>query len=150
MGLLFLADLIGLHVLDLFSRYSLLVPVRSKNPEEVRDTFRTSRIAVLGAPRIIQMGDGGGWENDLRVDSRADRHIKLQYQCVGAHPWISERRNGLARGIYNRMHADDRHAGRQWISEVQFCLNTMLSTNGFSASQLMFGSNPADNFGWRD
>ena len=26
----------------------------------------------------------------------------------------------------------------------------MLPTNGFSAYQLAFGSNPADNFGWGD
>ena len=26
----------------------------------------------------------------------------------------------------------------------------MLATNGFSAYQLVFGSNPADNFGWGD
>ena len=52
--------------------------------------------------------------------------------------------------IYNRMHADGRYAGRQLISEVQFCLNTMPSTNRFSAYQLAFGSNPADNFGWGD
>ena len=32
--LLFLGDLIALHVLDLFSRYSLLAPVRAENPEE--------------------------------------------------------------------------------------------------------------------
>ena len=76
--------------------------------------------------------------------------IKLPYQVAyqGAHPWISQRRNGLARGIYNRMHADGRFAGRQLIPEVHFCLNTVLSTNGFSAYQLVFGSNPGDNFGW--
>ena len=51
-------------------------------------------------------------------------------------------------GIYDRMHADGRYAGRQLTSEVQFCLKTMLSTNRFSAYQLLFGNNPADNFGW--
>ena len=35
-------DLIALHVPDLFSRYSPPVPVRSKNPEEVRETFGAS------------------------------------------------------------------------------------------------------------
>ena len=59
------------------------------------------------------MGGGGEWENDLWVDLRADRYIKLQYQGVGAHPWILGRRNGPARGIYNRMNADRRYASRQ-------------------------------------
>ena len=48
------------------------------------------------------------------------------------------------------MKADGRYAGRQLLSEVQFCLNAMLATNGFSAYQLVIGSNPADNFGWGD
>ena len=146
-----LGDLIILHALDLISRYSLLVPVRSQNPEEIWDTSCASLVAVFGKPRIMRMDEGGEWKNDLWVDLRADRHIKLQHQGVGAHtPWISERRDGLVRGIYNRMHAEGRYAGRRLISEVQFCLNTMPSTNGFSACHLVFGSNPADNFGWGD
>ena len=50
--------------------------------------------------------------------------------------------------IYIRMQADGRYAGRRLISEVQFCLNSLLSPHGFSAYQLGFGSNPADNLGW--
>ena len=30
------------------------------------------------------------------------------------------------------------------------CLNTMISASGYSASQLVFGSNPVDPYGWRD
>ena len=37
-------------------------------------------------PRVIQIGGGGEWENDLRFDLGTDRYIKLQYQCVGAPP----------------------------------------------------------------
>ena len=48
------------------------------------------------------------------------------------------------------MKADGRYAGRQLVSEVQFCANAMLSANGFSAYRAVFGSNPADNFGWGD
>ena len=55
----FLSDIIVLHALDLFPRYSLLVPVRLKNPDEVWAAFRTSRIAVFGIPRSIHMGEGG-------------------------------------------------------------------------------------------
>ena len=52
-------DLIILHVLDLFSRYSVFVPGRPKNPEEVRDAFSASWIAVFGKPKIVQMDEGG-------------------------------------------------------------------------------------------
>ena len=96
------------------------------------------------------MGEGGERNDDLWVDLRADRYIKLQFQGVGAHPLSFERRAGRVRGIYKRMHFDGRYAGLQLISEVQFCMNALLSTNGISAYQPVFGSNPADNFGWGD
>ena len=48
------------------------------------------------------------------------------------------------------MKADGRYAGRQLISEIQFCLSSMLTSNGFSAYQMVFGSNTADNFGQGD
>ena len=72
------------------------------------------------------------------------------FQGVGAHPWILERRNGLARGIYNRLHAEKFYSGAQILSEVQWCLNTMVSASGFSAYQLVFGSSPMDLYGWDD
>ena len=146
----FLGDLITLRVLDLFSRYPLLVPARSKNPDEVWGTFCFSWIAVFGEPRIVQSDEGGEWKNDIWVDLRADRYIKVQYQGAGAHLWNLGRRNGLARGIHRRIPADGRYAARQLIPGVEFCLNAMLSTNGFSAYQLAFGGIPADNFGWGD
>ena len=65
-------------------------------------------------------------------------------------PWILERRNGLAQGIYNRSQKDDRFPGRQILAEVQWCLNTVISGGGFSAYQMVFGSNPADLYGWED
>ena len=98
----------------------------------------------------MQMGEEGEWKNDLWVGLQTDRYIRLQRQGAGAHPGISEQGNALARGIYNRINADGRYAGRQLITEVQCCMNKMLPTNGFSAYQMVFGSNPADTFGWGD
>ena len=67
-----------------------------------------------------------------------------------ARPWFLERRYGLARGIYYRLVADGRYAGKQFLSEVQFRLDAMQLSSGFSSYQLVFGSNPVDNYGWRD
>ena len=65
-----------------------------------------------------------------------------------AHPLILERRNGLARRIYNCHAADDRFPVRQAPSEVQKSLITDISAGGYSANQLVFGSSPVDLFGW--
>ena len=109
--LLLLDDLIVLLTMGVFSKYSVLTPVRSKNPLEVWDAFVACWIGIFAPPKAIQMDEGGEWKNEAWADFCADRRIKLFFQCVGAHPWILERRNGLARGIYNRMMADDRFSG---------------------------------------
>ena len=90
------------------------------------------------------------WENEVWTDYCSERCIKLLFQGAGAHPWLLERRNGLARGIYNRLVEDDRFSSEEILGEVQWRLNAMLSTSGFSAYQMVFGSNPADLFGWDD
>ena len=76
--------------------------------------------------------------------------IKLVIQGVGAHPWILERRNGLARGIYNRLKGGRQYTGPQILAEVQWCLNTLVSASVYPAYQLVFGSDPMDLYGWDD
>ena len=46
--------------------------------------------------------------------------------------------------------ADGRFSGRQVLTEVQWCLNTLISASGYSAFRLVFGSNPVDLYGWGD
>ena len=94
------------------------------------------------------MVGGGEWKNEIRTDFCSEGRIKLHFQGVGAHPWLLERRNGLARGIYNRLVEDGRFLSKTFLSEVQWCLNAMLSSGGFSAYQMVFGSTPVDFFGW--
>ena len=141
--LLFLDDLIALHIMAVFPKYSILTLVRSKNPLEVWDAFVACWIGIFGPPKAIQMDEGGEWKNEVWADFCADRRIKLFFQGVGVHPWILERRNGLARGIYKRMMADGRFSGRRVLTEVQWCLNTLIPASEYSAFQLVFGSNPA-------
>ena len=53
------------------------------------------------------MGEGRVWENEVWPDLRPERRIKLTSQGVGANRWIHDRRNRVARGINNRLVADD-------------------------------------------
>ena len=57
----------------------------------------------LGHPSAYIWMRGGEWKKGLWRDLCVEPRIKLVIQGVGAHPWILERRNGLARGIYNRL-----------------------------------------------
>ena len=57
--LLFLGDIIALRLMDVFSKYSFLIPVRARNPQEVWAAIGSSRIGVFGPPTSIHI-DGGG------------------------------------------------------------------------------------------
>ena len=76
--------------------------------------------------------------------------MKTQFQGVGANHWLLEGRNGVARGVFGRFAAGYRFSSKQFLSEVQWRLNSLLLAGAHSAYQLVFASNPADPFGWRD
>ena len=50
MDLLFLDVLIAFRVMDVFSRYSLLIPASPKKPKGSWDASRSARIGMLGQP----------------------------------------------------------------------------------------------------
>ena len=146
----FLGDLVALRAMDMFSKYSLLLPVQPKNPREAWGVFCGGRLGASGPRMRIQMDEGGEWENEVWADLRAERRIKLQFQGVGDHPLLWEGCKAPARGICNRFVEDGRFMNKTILSEAQWCLNTMLSACGFSAHQMVFGSNPVDLLDWED
>ena len=78
--LLFLSDLLGLRALDVFPKCPLVVPARSRGPQEVWGAFRSVRISAVGHPKRIRMDKGGEWKNEVWADSCSDCRIKLPFQ----------------------------------------------------------------------
>ena len=74
--LLFLDDIIAAHAMDVFSKYSLLHRVKSKNPQEVWDVFCASWLGTFGPPKCLQMDEGGEWKNEVWADYCSERRIK--------------------------------------------------------------------------
>ena len=64
---------------------------------------------------------------------RPERRIKLQFPEVGTHPRLPEGRNGLARGIYNRVAVAGRVSSEQIPSDFLWRLNALPPASGFSA-----------------
>ena len=53
MDLLFVGDIIAPRIMDVFSKYSILTRVRSKNPQEVWGAFLSSLAGSLAHPRAF-------------------------------------------------------------------------------------------------
>ena len=49
---------------------------------------------------------------------------------MGPNPLMLERRNGVARGMYNRLREDGRFAVRAILDVGQYCLDTILNHGG--------------------
>ena len=126
-----------LHSMDLYSEYPIPIPARSKNPREVRGALCIAWIGVSGQTEGIRTDEGDAWGNEILRGPLSESRIKLHFQAAGAHSWIPERRNGLARGIHNPLPGDSRSAGEQVLPEVQW----------YSAYRMVFGSDPVDIFG---
>ena len=58
MDLLFLDDITALRITDVYSKYSILTRIRSKNPQEVREVREWPRgaRAKAGSPRAVRAG----------------------------------------------------------------------------------------------
>ena len=95
----FLDGIIALHAINAYLKYSIFVPARSGNLQEVWGAFRRAWIGVSGRPNGIHVGESGAWETKVWTNLCAGNRIKFRPQGVDARPWILRRRNGLTRGI---------------------------------------------------
>ena len=92
--------------------------------------------------------DGWRWRLgiDVWAELRSERETQLQFQGAGAQPWIPGRRNGVARGMYNRFVADDRFPGAQISAEAQWRLKNLISGWGVLVLSSGFWAQSGESF----
>ena len=83
-------DPIAFHAMDVYSKDPLLIPVRSKNPQGVRDAPRAAWIGVSRRPKGIPTDAGGEWKKQVGTDPGSDRRFRLQFQGAEARPWVGD------------------------------------------------------------
>ena len=72
------------------------------------------------------------------------------FRSLARIPWIPERRDGLARSIYNRLKEDNRFSCTHTLAEAPWRLAALIPGSGFSAYDMALRSNPVDLYGWED
>ena len=147
--LLFLGNLLAAHFMDFPPRCSLFFEARAKNPQEVFGLSVLRGLPFLADQRAFKWR----WEGSgkTKMDGIfSERGVRLEFQGAGAPPWILVRRNGLARGVHNRLATDGRYCGKRVSSEAEWHLDASFSASGHSAYQVVFGSNLAHPYRWWD
>ena len=84
--LLFLGDSIALRDMDMYFKYSLMLPVHFESNQDVWDAFCGGWLGTFGPPKCIQMDEGGAWKGGIWTDLRAARCIKLRVRGASFHP----------------------------------------------------------------
>ena len=122
--LFFLDDIIALRRMDVFSKNSLLSPVRCENTQEAWGAFSNLRFEIFRPPKSIQVDEGGEWMHEVQAEFCPERRTQLLFQRMDAGPCILERGNGVARLIYNRLCRRDR---KSWRREFPWWLDGALT-----------------------
>lgn len=149
MDLKFLNDeetIIMLHMIDLFSRFSLTAIVPDKKAETIMAAFFQTWIIVMGRPKLVLFDNGGEFYNDTMTEMCENMGIQLR--TTGADsPWsngMCERHNGLIADTFNKLRDElpwtDARILLAWATNGK---NSLSNTYGHSPYTLVFGRTPS-------
>ncbi len=134
-----------LHCIDLLTRYSVAVTIRSKEREVIVENFFKSWIAIFGRPAQTLCDNGKEFCNQAFVDmcSHLDINMKTTAAFAPFSNGVVERHNGLLAEMVYKIKED---AGCS--TDIALCWavnakNNMCNAYGFSPQQLVLGYNSA-------
>eukprot|EP00116_Pleurobrachia_bachei_P001516 sb/3461778/ len=133
-----------LHMIDCFSRFSVVVPVKNKTGKEILEKMFRFWITVFGRPRSFMTDNGGEFANESFIEMSSKLEIKV-HTSPAESPWCNgmvERHNGiLGKMIRNTMEEGkvSLEIACSWATSAK---NSLANQSGFSPHQLVFGHNP--------
>ena len=134
-----------LHMIDMWSRYTVSVFIDRKRPSDIMDGMMTHWIGKHGIMRSVLTDNGGEFNSDEIREVESILNIQVS-TTAGESPFQN--------GLFERVHAvtdklltklEDEQYGADsetllcWANMARNCLQMW---NGFSSLQLVFGTNP--------
>ena len=133
-----------LHLIDLSTRYSNAVVIRSKHKDVIDKNILQHWIALFGAPNKILSDDGGEFNNQELLDVSEDLNIEIMTTAAES-PWsngVCERHNAVIGDMVTKMAAEAKcplEIALTWAINAKTSLHNVY---GYSPNQLVFGMNP--------
>ena len=134
-----------LHIIDMWSRYTLSTFVDRKKPANIIDALMTQWIGKFGVMKALMMDNGGEFNNDEIRDITSVLNVQL---CTtsGESPFqngLCERVHAITDMMLVKLEADYGKLNSQtlllWANMAR---NSLQMWNGYSSHQLVFGENP--------
>ncbi|MCG7877703.1 MAG: transposase [Candidatus Thiodiazotropha endolucinida] len=134
-----------LHIIDMWSRYTLSVFVDRKKPCNIVEALMTEWIGKFGVMRALMTDNGGEFNADEVREITSILNVQL---CTtsGESPFqngLCERVHAITDMMLVKLEADYRKKNSQTLlSWANMARNSLQMWNGYSSHQLVFGQNP--------
>ena len=134
-----------LHLIDMWSRYTISVFVSRKTKETIIDNIIIHWIAYFGVMQTVLSDNGGEFRNDEMREVCSILNVEI-LTTAAESPWqngLCEKNHGITDMILLKLKDDYPHVRidvlLRWANMAKNCLQMW---SGYSACQLVFGINP--------
>ena len=138
-----------LHMICLFSKFSVATVITSKKPESIIGALMTRWISIFGRPKTGFLTDNGGeFANNLLLELTEQMNIKL-ISTAAYSPQsngVCERHNRTLTEVFERVRLEFPKLDQETCLAFSCAAkNDVFNNSGFTPSQIMFGRNPNIN-----
>jgi len=134
-----------LHIIDMWSRYTLSVFVDRKKPRDIIDALMTQWIGKFGVMNALMTDNGGEFNSNEMREIASILNVQL-CTTAGESPFqngLCERVHAMTDTMLVKLVADyGKYNTQTLLSWANMARNSLQMWNGFSSHQLVFGENP--------
>ena len=134
-----------LHIIDMWSRYTVSVLINRKRPSNVIDALMQRWVAVFGVMGSIMTDNGGEFSSDETREVMSMLNVRL-ITTAAESPFqngLCERVHAVTDMMLLKLTEENQSTDSQTLlGWANMARNALQMWNGFSSHQLVFGQNP--------
>jgi len=133
-----------LHIIDLFTRYSVACVRNSKRPNQIVDAIMKTWVSYFGTPRRFLADNGGEFANAEYREMCENLNIKMM-KTAAESPWsngVCERHNAVIKESVLKTVEESKCSLGTAVAWAVSAKNSLHGHLGYSPNTLIFGKNP--------
>ena len=135
-----------LHIIDMWSRYTISVFINRKRSSEVINALMQKWVGIFGVMGSIMTDNGGEFSSDEMREVMSILNVRV-ITTAAESPFqngLCERVHAVTDRMLLKLQEENETTDRQTLlSWANMARNTLQMWNGFSSHQLIFGKNPS-------